>query len=341
MTTTSISSEIDVLSRREKAAVIVRLLLSEGADIPLTRMPHQTQLALAEQIGRMGPVKQTTVNAVAEEFLAELAAVGLSFPDGVDGALAILEGRIDASIADQLRRKSTAVSNVDPWEIVLQKPAEDILPLLLSESTEIGAILLAKLTVPKAAEILGMLPGQQARRLAHAMSRTGGVAPKVVQRIGKSLALQLSSQPAKAFDKGPVEQVGAILNFSPAVTREDVLDGLTEADKPFADEVRKAIFTFANIATRVDPRDVPTITREVEQDILVIALCAATGDLAPSAEFILGNMSKRMAEGLREEMEEKGTVKADEGEAAMGALVAAIRTLEEAGTITLIAQEED
>ena len=39
-----------------------------------------------------------------------------------------------------------------------------------------------------------------------------------------------AEQPARAFDAGPVERVGAILNISPALTREDVLKGLDEAD---------------------------------------------------------------------------------------------------------------
>ena len=341
MTTSALAQTSQALTPREKAAIIVRLLLSDGAELPLTHLPQRTQLALAEQIGRMGAIRRTTLEDVAREFIGELLSLGLSFPDGVDGALALLDGKIDAGIADQLRQRVSVPAAADPWDVISAQPSETLLPIVTNESIEVGAILLAKLTVPKAAELLGLMPGQQARRLAHAMSRTGSVAPKTVARIGEAIAQELSSKPLKAFEKGPVEQVGAILNFSPAVTREDVLQGLEEQDKGFADEVRKAIFTFANIATRIDPRDVPTITREVEPDVLVTALAAAKDDLQPSAEFILNNMSKRMADALRDEMAEKGAIKAADGEAAMGEFVAAIRTLEEAGTIFLVADEEE
>jgi flagellar motor switch protein FliG len=58
------------------------------------------------------------------------------------------------------------------------------------------------------------------------------------------------------------------------------------------------------------------------------------------AEFILGSMSSRMADGLREEMADAGKISEDDGEAAMGELIAAIRALQERGEIALITLED-
>ena len=41
------------VSGRQKAAIIVRLLLSEGGDLPLRNLPDHLQAALTEQIGSM------------------------------------------------------------------------------------------------------------------------------------------------------------------------------------------------------------------------------------------------------------------------------------------------
>ena len=157
-----------------------------------------------------------------------------------------------------------------------------------------------------------------------------------------SLASQLHDQPETAFDTTPVERVGASLNYSPSITRDDVLMGLGETDAKFANLVRKAIFTFKDIPDRVDPVDLPKMTKEVEQAVLVTALVSASsGDQAPVAEFILENISKRMAEAIREEMADLGKVKAKDGEEAMTEVINAIRTLEANGEITLIIPDED
>jgi len=136
--------------------------------------------------------------------------------------------------------------------------------------------------------------------------------------------------------------VGAILNVSPALTRDDVLIGLEAEDADFAAEVRKAIFTFVHIPARLNPRDTPKITRLVDQPVLVTALAAATArpGLEQAADFILNNISQRLAQGLREEMGTRGRVKDRDAEEAMTAIIAAIRTLETSGEITLIQPEE-
>ncbi|MGR3344722.1 MAG: FliG C-terminal domain-containing protein [Paracoccaceae bacterium] len=146
--------------------------------------------------------------------------------------------------------------------------------------------------------------------------------------------------PERAFAEGPVERVGAILNFSLSATRDDVLDGLEQKDSGFAKQVRRAIFTFANIPDRIDPRDVPKITRIVDPVQLITALAAATGDHEKVTEFILSSMSKRMAAQLREEMQDLGEIKEKDGEAAMTAVVIAIRELEASGDIFLVAEDE-
>ena len=125
------------------------------------------------------------------------------------------------------------------------------------------------------------------------------------------------------------------------MTRDDVLTGLDETDQGFADAVRKAIFTFGNIPARIAPRDIPRILREVEQAQLVTALAGAeAAGFAASRDFILENMSGRMADQLREEMENAGKVKPSDAEAAMSEVVAVIRQMEQSGDLLLVVEEE-
>ena len=330
------------LNRREKAAIIVRFLLAEGTSIPLAKLPDHMQTALTEQMGQMRMVDRRTLGAVVEEFITELEQVGLSFPGGLEGAMAVMDGHISANAASRLRRMAAANAKSDPWDRLTALPVETLLPVLQDESIEVGAVMLSKLPVAKSAELLGKLPGEKARRIAYAVSQTGNVDPETVRRIGLSLASQLDAQPARAFEAGPVERVGAILNISPALTREDVLKGLDEADASFAQQVRKAIFTFVHLPRRVLGRDVPKIIRVVDQPVLVTALAACTGnaDLEPAADFILSNMSQRMAQGLREEMTARGKVKDKDAEEAMTAVITAVRQLESAGELALIKEDD-
>ncbi len=328
------------LSKRQKAAIVVRVLLAEGARISLGELPDALQEELARQMGEMRFVDRATLAAVVEEFLSEIEEIGISFPGGLEGALAMLDGTISAATASRLRKQAGLAFCGNPWARIADIDTERLVEVMTRESVEVSAVLLSKLKVSKAAEVLGKLPGDRARRITYGVSQTGSVAPATVQKIGLALLQQLDSRPPTEFDDGPVERVGAILNFSPSATRDDVLAGLDEEDAGFAAEVRKAIFTFANIPTRVAPRDIPKIMREVPQATLATVVAGGKDAIARAAEFILENMSKRLADTIREEAGDK-TVKDKDVEEAANEIVNRIREMEAQGAIFLTAEDED
>lgn len=332
------------LTRRQKAAIVVRYLLSEGADVPLAQLPEPLQEVLTNQMGSMRYVDRITLEDVIGEFTAEIEAMGLTFPDGIAGALSALDGRISPQTALRLRKEAGVRQFGDPWAQVCKADPDKLLEFLQTEGTEVAAVLLSKLDVTLAAKLLGRLPGATARRITYAVSLTSAATPDAVDRIGLSLAAQLHALPPTAFDRGPDQRVGEILNYSETQTREDVLEGLEETDSEFARLVRRAIFTFANIPERVKPADVPTILRDLPRQDIAIALSAAMAgneDLVLAANFLLENLSKRMADALRDEIEERGTVSDREGERAMKDIIAVIRQMEADGDIKLVIPEDD
>ena len=320
----------------EKAAIVVRFLMTEGADVPLKELPEDLQAELTHQMGNLRRIDRDTLIEVIEEFANELESTGLTFPKGVAGALSALDGQISPAAAAQIRKRSGVRASGDPWEKLRGLEVEELFDILDGESTEVAAVLVSKLDVKKAAQLLGQLPGERARRITYAVSKTSAVTPDAVDRIGRALTAQLEDAPVLAFDNPPVDRVGAILNSSRSATRDALLEGLAEEDEAFASEVKKAIFTFKHIAARVDARDVPAILRAVNNDVLVTALAAAKDDLTkPSAEHILGNISARMADQLREAVEEAGEVPEEDGETAMSDVVTAVRALADNGEILL------
>jgi flagellar motor switch protein FliG len=170
----------------------------------------------------------------------------------------------------------------------------------------------------------------------YAVSQTEKIAPEAVQRIGVALVKDHCQSVAVAFDKTPDARIGAILNSSPAQIRDSLLDGLGEDDPVFADSVRKSIFTFKDIPLRLTPTDVPACIRGIPPEVLATAIAGAlAGDkeLVATAEFILENISQRMAGQIREEADEQGPIKAKIAEEAMRDLSSTVRALADDGTI--------
>ncbi|MBV2361258.1 flagellar motor switch protein FliG [Thalassococcus sp. CAU 1522] len=330
------------LGRKAKAAIIVQFLLTEGADIPLSVLPDDLQAELTALLGAMRYIDRDTLNSVVGEFADELERLGLSFPGDMAGALNALDGKISSRTAMRLRKEAGVRQTGDPWQRINQLDPERLERLVQSESIEVAAVMLSKIDVAKAAQVLSRLPGEKARRIGYAISMTTGVTPEAVDRIGLSIAAQLDAEPPQAFKARPDERLGAILNYASTADRETLLSQLEEDDAGFAEAVRKAIFTFANIPDRLRAIDVPKITRDVPQEVLATALAGATSEAdARTADFLLSNMSKRLSGALREEAEALGEVKTKAAEKAMGQVVAAIRDLVTAGEIEFAEPDED
>lgn len=333
------------LSGKEKAAILVRLLIAEGAPFELARLPPDMQAQLAEQVANMRLVDRTTLSHVVGEFVETLDQVGLSFSSGIEGALQALDGKISPEVSTRLRNSARRQAVLDPWQRITQTPVDDLLPIFARESPEVVAVVLSKLPVAQAASLLEGMPGDRARAVAHAISLTESVHPDTVDRIGRSVAGQIEKRPEKAFAAAPAARMGAILNSATAPLRDALLSDLQTADAGFAEHVQKAIFTFAHIHERITPRDVPRILRDAPQDALITALAGALPRTESaegrSAEFLLGNTSQRMAAQLRDEIESRGKIRPKDADAAMKDVVATIRRLIDDGIVTPIGDDDD
>ncbi|HEB63430.1 MAG TPA: flagellar motor switch protein FliG, partial [Gammaproteobacteria bacterium] len=87
-----------------------------------------------------------------------------------------------------------------------------------------------------------------------------------------------------------------------------------------------------------DNRGYQTLLREISTDSLILALKGSDEEIK---EKFIGNMSKRAAETLREDLEAKGAVKLSEVEAAQKEILGIARRLGESGEISLGGKGEE
>ena len=92
-----------------------------------------------------------------------------------------LEGKISPVMARRMCKEDGVRQTGDRWESVQKLPLDELGQLMRLESTEVASVILSKLKTSKAAELLGTLPGDQARRITYAGSILANVptAPEI------------------------------------------------------------------------------------------------------------------------------------------------------------------
>ncbi len=143
----------------------------------------------------------------------------------------------------------------DPWDRIKGLDLDDLIEILDQETAEVAAVVLSKLDVPAAAKILAKMPGERARRITYAISMTAQVTPTAVDRIGQCILSQIDNRPEFAFVDLPERRIAAILTAANDALRDEVLEGLRDTDKDFADRVERSVFTFDSIPERIAQND--------------------------------------------------------------------------------------
>jgi flagellar motor switch protein FliG len=110
------------------------------------------------------------------------------------------------------------------------------------------------------------------------------------------------------------------------------MEGLTEQNPELVEEIRRLMFVFEDVI-KVDDKGIQSVLKEVENDLLTLALKTASEELK---EKIFKNMSERAAQLVKEEMEFMGPVRVSDVEAAQQKIVDIVRRLEDAGEVVIL-----
>jgi len=158
------------------------------------------------------------------------------------------------------------------------------------------------------------------------------VQPSALQELNKILEKQFSGNAgSQTKQMGGFKTAAEIVNNLDSGMAGELMDSINEIDEDMGTQISDLLFVFENLRD-VDDKGIQTLLREVSSDVLILALKGADEELQ---EKVFGNMSKRAAELLRDDLESKGPVKVSEVEGAQKEILTIARRLADAGEIDL------
>jgi flagellar motor switch protein FliG len=164
------------------------------------------------------------------------------------------------------------------------------------------------------------------------MANLDNVDPELIAEIDKVLKNQLSnSHTVEQASLGGVQPVAEMLNVMDKNTEQSIMSKLEEKDPLLAEEIRKLMFVFEDIA-KIDDRGIQILLKEVPNDKLLLALKTSNDDIRNK---IFKNISARAAEMLREDLANMGPARLSDVESAQQEIVNAARRLEAEGKIII------
>lgn len=321
-----------------KAAIILASLSREAAKAIVADVSDEQLGVFMRTIGSMKPPTAQLRHAIAAEFITEVLRQASAAPGGNEAAARLLTEITDQDRAERINKLLTAGDNRkgDLWRRASSIPTERFLAFLLAQRPSTVAAILSNIPPERAAEIMSAAPIEFSRSIASAIARLERPDASTNDLIAEAIEAELATAPAEATAPTTVSDVAIdILDAMSSSVRDGLIEHLQTTDEGLAAAIRKALLTFDGLPTRLTEVAVAALVRTVDRDRLLCALKHGQTGGSPTVEFLLANMSKRMADQLREELTELAAPTPADGEGAQRAIVATIKALDKSGEIKL------
>ena len=326
------SYDISRLDGIEKAAVLLLSLSEEDAAQILKHLEPKEVQKVGMAMASLDDFSQAKITAIHKLFIDEIqrfSTIGFQSTEFVRKALTAALGEDKAgNLIEQIIMGSGA-KGLDSLKWMDSKQVANI---IRNEHPQIQTIVMAYLEPEQSAEIMSQFSEKVRLDLMMRIANLEEVQPAALQELNEIMEKQFAGQAgAQAAKMGGLKAAADIMNYLDTNIEGQLMDSIREHDEEMSQQIQDLMFVFDNLAD-VDDKGIQAILREVQQDALMRAIKGADESLK---EKILGNMSKRAAEMLADDLEAMGPIRISEVEAAQKEVLSIARRLADAGEIML------
>ncbi|HMV33669.1 MAG: flagellar motor switch protein FliG [Gemmatimonadales bacterium] len=326
------TAEREPLSGAQKAAVLCMSLGTEVASKVMQLLAPEQVEVVSREIAAMPLADTRTVEGVLMEYRQVARAVQSLSEGGLSRAQEILEQSFGPAKARTILERIKEQLTDSGLKKLKKAAPEVLLSVLRGEHPQTLALILAHLETKQAATVIEVMDTDLASDVLYRVARMEKVAPDMVAVVeqGLSSKTDLTLSQEMTLSGGPAA-VAKVLTLASGSVEKAIIESITQRNHDLAQQITNLMFAFEDLIT-LDGKSMQRILRDVDSKELALALKAASEELR---QHIMKNMSERAAQALQEEMEFLGPVRVKDVEAAQQRIIAAVRTLEEAGEIVL------
>lgn len=326
------------LTPRQKAAQIV---ISLGADVASSIYKHLQEEEIEKityEITRQDSVSPEMADQVVDEFYGLCVAQKVYLEGGVAYAKVVLEKAFGVQQGSVLLERVTKTLRTKAFEFIRKADYKNLMNMIMNEHPQTIALILSYARADQASSVIAELPKSIRVDVVERIARMDRTSPEVIKQVEVILERKFESVVSvDLLEVGGINYIAEIMNNIDRGTEKFIFDELSRNDPKLSEEIRKRMFVFEDIII-LDSIAIQRFLREVDTKEMSIALKGSNKEVS---EIIFQNMSQRMGETVRSEMEYLHNVRVRDVEEAQQKIVSIIRRLEEEGEIVILKGGKD
>ena len=326
------------LTGPQKAAAVVVSLGAEKASLIYQYVEPSDLETLTLEVARLGMLDARQTEDVLSEFYQNCMTQKAVTEGGLEYARTVLEKAFGVATATSLLEKVTKSLKNREFAFLDKADVKSLYSALQNERPQTMALVLSYVDPSKAAGVIEQLPPERQVRVVESIATMESASPAAIKIIEAEMEKKFSSMLTTSNVKvGGIDYVAGIMNNLDRSSEKAIFDRLGVDNADLADEIRKRMFVFEDIVT-MDDRSVQRFVRDCDPRDLVLALKTANAEVSNK---LFTNMSARMAESIRDDLEITTNVRMKDVEDAQQRIVGIIRDLEEKNEIVILKGGKD
>ncbi len=325
-------SETGRLTPEQKAAAVIVALGADKASQIYKYLGEEDVEKLTVEVAKLGRLDGEKSEEVLDEFYKTCLTQKFVTDGGLEYARSVLERAYGESTANELLGKVTRYLKNRSFEFIRKTDVKNLYSALQHERPQTIALVLSYTDSDKAAEIIQELPEDKRIAVVTSIAKMESASPEAIKAVEARLRRNFDSIMTTDYTTvGGIDYVADIMNHMDRSNEKIIFDRLAKQDQDLSDEIRKRMLVFEDILT-MDSITIQRFIRECDMRDIVYALKNASAEMR---ELFFQNMSSRMAESVRSDLEITVNVRLRDVEEAQQRIVNTIRRLEEEGQIVL------
>jgi len=311
------------------------VIISLGTDVASTIYRHlqdEEIEKLTYEITRQESVGHDIADQTLDEFYGICVAQKVYLEGGITYAKSVLEKAFGVQQGSAFLDRVTKTLRTKAFEFIRKADYKNLINMIVNEHPQTIALVLSYARAEQASSIISELPKNIRVDVVERIARMDRTSPDIIRQVEVILARKFESVVSvDLLDVGGINYIAEIMNNIDRGTEKYIFDELNRSDPKLSEEIRNRMFLFEDIIV-LAPLSIQRFLREVDTKEMAIALKGSTKDVTT---IIFENMSERMGETVKSEMEYLHNIRVIEVEEAQQKIVAIIRRLEEEGEIVI------
>ena len=321
------------LDTKQKAALVIVSLGADKASQIYKYLSEQDIEDLTYEVAKLGKSSNAQVEGALDEFYKLCMTHKMMTDGGLDYARDVLEKAFGEMTARSLLEKVSKTLQSKPFNFFMKGDPKALLSLLQQERPQVIALIMSYMDPEQAAQVLEQLPDSKRIPTLEGMAKMDRVSPEAIaiveEEMKRKYATIITSE--DNMNLGGVDYVADVMNHVDRSNERRIFDELDKVNPDLSQTIRDKMFVFENILD-MDDRSIQRFVRDCDAKDIVYALKTASEEMR---QVFFANMSKRMAETVRGDLEMTTNIRLKDVEEAQQRIVNIIRHLEDIGEVII------